>query len=52
MVREGMKLDQIEAQGKSAAPDVAEAKGGAAEPSKGGKGTDDDDDDGDDKGYK
>lgn len=54
MVREGMKLEQAEAQAKARGelPAKAEAKG-AAEPSrKGGKGTDDDDDDGDDKGYK
>jgi hypothetical protein len=52
MVREGMKLEQAEAQtkGKGDVPSVAEAKG-AAEPGRGGKGTDDDDD-GDQKGYK
>lgn len=56
MVREGQKLEMMEAQAKIASdmqiPTTAEAKGGAAEGgSVGGKGTDDDDDD-DDKGYK
>jgi hypothetical protein len=56
MVREGQKLEMMEAQAKIASdmqiPTTAEAKGGAAEGgSGGGKGTDDDDDD-DDKGYK
>jgi hypothetical protein len=60
MVREGLKLDQLDAMhqlGSSAdlkvgPPATAEAKGGAAERSgSGGKGGDDDDDD-DDKGYK
>jgi hypothetical protein len=53
MVREGQKLQMLEAQGKigTSVPITAEAKGGAAE-ERGGGGKGVDDDDGDDKGYK
>jgi len=52
MVREASKLAFAESQSKNSPPEMAEAKGSASTPSKGGKGTDDDDDDDDVKGYK
>ncbi len=53
MVREGLKLEQAEAQAKAKGelPATAEAKGGQEPRRKGGKDTDDDDG-GDEKGYK